>query len=501
MLHPARRGLRPARPGRRPACARWPARPTSRPAAPRSRAVAVAPEVLGYVVDLVPGHPAVAVAAARRLAARRHRAAARRPGVGLAVRPRLRHARRRQGAGPAGAAPPRRSCGPRPSSRASPPTRVLDGVLASVPVPALSVAGRGADRTGRRCWPLLGVAGRGCSRRPGRRLLARGRRCSLVAGRASTSRWPARSARLRLRPRRATAPVRLGEPADGRRCSSTNPAGAPVRGRLRDAWPPSRRAPTARGTALDVPAGRAPAARHRRCARPGAATGAADRVTVRSLGPLGLAAPAGRRTRCRGRCGCCRRSRRASTCPPKLARLRELDGRTAVDGPRARAPSSTRCASTSSATTSARSTGGPPPGAATSWCAPGGPSATAGSCSCSTPAAPSAGRVGDAPAAGRARWTRPCCSAALAARAGDRVDLLAYDRRVRARRRGRAGDRPAAALVHGDGAARGRRWSSPTPAGMVAAVLARRRRRCLVVLLTALDAGAVEEGLLPVLPR
>ena len=48
----------------------------------------------------------------------RDRAAGRRPGLGLAVRPRLRHARRREGAGPARPAAPGRSCAPRPSWRA-----------------------------------------------------------------------------------------------------------------------------------------------------------------------------------------------------------------------------------------------------------------------------------------------------------------------------------------------------------------------------------------------
>ena len=70
---------------------------------------------------------------ARRLAARRDRAAGDGPGVGLAVRPRLRDARRRQGAGPADAAAPGRAAargragGRRPptacSTASSPPCR------------------------------------------------------------------------------------------------------------------------------------------------------------------------------------------------------------------------------------------------------------------------------------------------------------------------------------------------------------------------------------------
>src|SRR5690606_27677032 len=58
-----------------------------------------------------PGHPAVAVTAARRLAARGDRDPEHGPGLGLAVRARLRLARRRQGAGVRDAAAPGRAAG------------------------------------------------------------------------------------------------------------------------------------------------------------------------------------------------------------------------------------------------------------------------------------------------------------------------------------------------------------------------------------------------------
>lgn len=89
--------------------------------------------------------------------------------------------------------------------------------------------------------------------------------------------------------------------------------------------------------------------------------------------------------------------------------------------------------------------------------------------------------------------------AALATRAGDRVDMIAGDRVVRARVRVR-GDRDvaarlqdafaplSAALVEAD-------WT--TLAGAVASL---GRHRALVVLLTPLEPSAVEETLLPVLP-
>ena len=96
--------------------------------------MAVAPEVLGYVVDLVPRHPGRPVARARRLAARRDRAA--RDGrawawlsgrdyvtpddVKALARPTLRH---------------RVQLRPEAELEGVTADAVLDGVLATVPVP------------------------------------------------------------------------------------------------------------------------------------------------------------------------------------------------------------------------------------------------------------------------------------------------------------------------------------------------------------------------------
>ncbi len=110
-----------------------------------------------------------------------------------------------------------------------------------------------------------------------------------------------------------------------------------------------------------------------------------------------------------------------------------------------------------------------------------------------------AARVGDAPRLDAA-MDAALLLAALAERAGDRVDLLAMDRRVRARVEGapRTSLLPAlvsamapldADLVEAD-------WSA-----IAGAVLARGRQRSLVVLLTTLDSPALSDGLLPVLPR
>jgi uncharacterized protein (DUF58 family) len=107
----------------------------------------------------------------------------------------------------------------------------------------------------------------------------------------------------------------------------------------------------------------------------------------------------------------------------------------------------------------------------------------------------SAGRVGDVPRLD-ASLDAALLLTALASRAGDRVDLLAFDRVPRAAVEGagrtdvlrRTVDALSVlepALVEADG----RR--------LVGEVLRRARRRSLVVLFTSLDAAALEEGLLP----
>lgn len=125
--------------------------------------------------------------------------------------------------------------------------------------------------------------------------------------------------------------VRLGEPASVE-LTVTNPSGRLLRARIRDAWAPSAWRP---GTAeaasrhtLHVPAGE-----RRRAVTVLAPTRRGDhharRVTVRSLGPLGLA----------GRQGSHHLPWTVRALPPfnsrkhlpsRLARLRELDGRTSV---------------------------------------------------------------------------------------------------------------------------------------------------------------------------
>lgn len=111
----------------------------------------------------------------------------------------------------------------------------------------------------------------------------------------------------------------------------------------------------------------------------------------------------------------------------------------------------------------------------------------------------SAARVGDAPRLD-AQIEAALLLAALAGRAGDRVELLAYDRVLRARVAGMAGARlmpaMAEALAGVEPALVETDWS-----GVVGQVGERLSRRALVVLLSALEPAAVEAGLLGVVDQ
>jgi uncharacterized protein (DUF58 family) len=108
-------------------------------------------------------------------------------------------------------------------------------------------------------------------------------------------------------------------------------------------------------------------------------------------------------------------------------------------------------------------------------------------------------RVGDAPRLDAA-IEAALLLAALAGRAGDRVDLLAVDEAVRVAVTGGSQSTALARMVNA--------LAPLTPnlvetnfALVAGEILRRERRRCLVVLFTALEAAALGEGLLPVLPR
>ena len=298
--------------------------------------------------------------------------------------------------------------------------------------------------------------------------------------------------------------VRLGEPV-AVELVVANGGPRRVRGVVRDAWPPSCRASPA-VVALDVPAGErrrmtttlTPARRGEH---------AAARVTVRSWGPLGLAArqssvAAGGRVRVLPAFA----SRRHL--PARLARLRELDGRRAVqvrgagtefdslreyvDGDDVRSIDWRA---------SARSTGTIGASGATgsfvvrTWR----PERDRHVLVVLDTGRTAAGLVGvgsDAVPRLDAALDAALLLAALASRGGDRVDLLAHDRVARASVFGARDPLPAmTAAVSGVEAT----LVETDMRALVATVLRRASRRSLVVLLTGLDDAVLAEGLEPVL--
>lgn len=285
---------------------------------------------------------------------------------------------------------------------------------------------------------------------------------------------------------------RLGESAQVR-LAVTNRATRRARGLLRDAWVPSAGA-TPRVHRLDVPPG------ERRVlttallpTRRGDRT--PDRVTVRLVGPLGVAARQGRHeVPWRLRVQPPFTSRKFL--PERLSRLRQLDGAVALrtrgqgtefDALRDYVPGD------DVRSIDWRATARSPQIVVRTWR----PERDRSVLLVLDTSRTSAGRVGDVPRLDAA-LDAALLLTALAGRAGDRVDLLAFDREPRAAVEavGRedvlprvvdamAGLEPA--LVEADG----RR--------LVAEILRRTRRRSLVVLFTTLDAAPLEEGLLPVL--
>jgi uncharacterized protein (DUF58 family) len=108
----------------------------------------------------------------------------------------------------------------------------------------------------------------------------------------------------------------------------------------------------------------------------------------------------------------------------------------------------------------------------------------------------SAARIGDEPRLD-ASIEAALLLSALAGRAGDRVELVAYDRGVRARVAGAAGPRLMPALADALAPVQPALLETDWP-GLVGTVHERLSQRALVVLLTTLDPAAVETGLLPV---
>ncbi|MFF2013439.1 DUF58 domain-containing protein [Streptomyces sp. NPDC058195] len=293
--------------------------------------------------------------------------------------------------------------------------------------------------------------------------------------------------------------VRLGETVDVQ-LTVINPSRRRLRAHLRDAWPPSSWSAGAKRNSsrhtFTVPAGE----RRRlttllRPSRRGDRR--AEQVTVRSFGPLGLAA----------RQGSHQVPWTVRVLPPftsrkhlpsRLARLRELDGRTSIlvrgdgtefDSLRAYVPGD------DTRSIDWRATARQSAVAVRTWR----PERDRHILLVLDTGRTSAGRVGDVPRLDAA-MDAALLLMTLATRAGDRVDLLAYDRRVRTRVQGRSAGDVLPAMVNALAPIEPELVETDAR-GLVAAVLADTPRRSLVVLFTGLDAAPVEEGLLPVLRR
>ncbi|MFG1698374.1 DUF58 domain-containing protein [Nonomuraea sp. NPDC049309] len=299
-----------------------------------------------------------------------------------------------------------------------------------------------------------------------------------------------------------------------------NPGGRRVRGVLRDAWPPSAGA-APRTIPIDVPAGE-----RRKVTVTLSPTRRGDRssvaVTVRSVGPLGLAArQGGHRSPWTVRVLPPFLSRKHL--PARLSRLRELEGRhpALVRGQGTEFDSLREyVVGDDVRSIDWRATARRHDVVVRTWR----PERDRRVLIVLDTGRTSAGRVGTAPiplageqpggggpAASDARpaagWPRLDWSmdaalllAALAARAGDRVDFLAYDRAVRAWVSGASRTELLPSLVNAMAPIEAELVEADAQ-GMVATVLARAKRRCLVVLLTDLNPAAMDEGLMPVLPQ
>lgn len=307
--------------------------------------------------------------------------------------------------------------------------------------------------------------------------------------------------------RSASPSVRLGQPVD-LTLTVRNDGARTARARVRDAWPPSCR---------DHP-------REHRIRLPAKASEMlvihldpvrrgdhhADQVTARCIGPLGLA---GRQRTCDvpGRVRVLPPFLSRKHLPSRLARLRQIDGsipvlirgqgtefdslREYVDGDDVRSIDWRASARRNDVVVR-------------TWR----PERDRRVVLVLDTGRTSAGRVGVDPTTASAPetpggWPRLDWSmdaalllAALASRAGDHVDFLAHDRETRTAVLGASRTELLARLVEAMAPLEPALLESDATA-MVSSVLRRTRGHALVVLLTDLNASALEEGLLPVLPR
>ncbi|MER6389836.1 DUF58 domain-containing protein [Streptomyces sp. NPDC059382] len=293
--------------------------------------------------------------------------------------------------------------------------------------------------------------------------------------------------------------VRLGEHADVH-LTVTNPGGRRLRARVRDAWPPSSWRPGTEGAASRHTVSIPPGERRRLTTRlfpTRRGDRRADRVTIRSYGPLGLLARQGTHTvpwTVRVLPPFASRKH----LPSRLARLRELDGRTSVltrgegtefDSLRDYVPGD------DTRSIDWRATARQNKVAVRTWR----PERDRHILICVDTGRTAAGRVGDAPRLDSA-LDAALLLTALAVRAGDRVDLLAHDRRPRAQVQGRSAADTLPAFVNAMATLEAELVETDARS-LVSTVLRSAPRRSLVVLLTTLDAAPIEEGLLPLLSQ
>lgn len=287
--------------------------------------------------------------------------------------------------------------------------------------------------------------------------------------------------------------ARLGELA-GVELSVVNPGRRRVRGVLRDAWPPSAGAVEDRHPIAVRPGARQTVTVRLRPTRRG--DRGAERVTVASVGPLGLAARQGsHRVPWTVRVLPPFHSRRHL--PSRLARLQQLDGRQAalVRGEGTEFDSLREYVIGDDVRSiDWRATARATDVMVRTWR----PERDRHLLLVLDTGRTSAGRVGDSPRLD-ASMDAALLLASLASRAGDRVDFLAYDRRLRAKVTGTSARDLLPSLAEAMAPLEPSLVETDAR-GMVAEALRRTRRRSLVVLLTGLEAAALEEGLLPVLP-
>ena len=273
-----------------------------------------------------------------------------------------------------------------------------------------------------------------------------------------------------------------------------HPGRRPLRGLVRDAWPPSAGARPARA-AVSVPAGGAVSLVT--TLTPGRRGDiAAARVTVRSLGPLRLA----------GRQGSHRAPWSVRVLPPftsrrhlpeKLARLRQLDGqhRSLLRGQGSEFDSLREyVVGDDVRSIDWRSTARRADVMVRTWR----PERDRRILIVLDTGRTAAGRVAGVPRLDTS-MDAALLLAALAVRAGDRIDLIAVDRRVRARVLGAGRGEVLPALTSAM-AGLDAELIEPDAGLMAATVLGIARQRSLVVLLTDLNPAVITNGLLPRIP-